>query len=300
MGALRTATWIAVDWGTSNLRVWAMAGAEVIARAQSAQGMGRMTRDEFGPTLEALMADLPVTHDTPAIACGMVGARQGWTEAPYRAIPCTPQDKTLIRVPGTSRPVHIIPGLKQPSPADVMRGEETQIAGFLALNPGWDGVICLPGTHSKWVHVSAGEVVSFQTFLTGELFALLADHSVLRHSLNGDETRDADFDAAVSETLSRPEKLAASLFAIRAGDLLNGTSGSANRARLSGALIGAELAAAKPYWLGQQIAIIGAATQSTLYARALQSQGAPATVTDADRMTLAGLTAAFRALKETI
>lgn len=298
MGPTQTATWIAVDWGTSNLRIWAMAGSEVLVRAQSPHGMGTLTRDQFGPTLEALIADWPITPDTPVIACGMVGARQGWAEAPYRTLPCTPHDSVLIRVENNSRPVHIIPGLKQPVPADVMRGEETQIAGFLALNPGWDGVICLPGTHSKWVHISAGEVISFQTFMTGEMFALLQDHSVLRHSLHGDGIDDAAFDAALDETLSRPEKLAAKLFAIRAGDLLDGTSGAINRARLSGALIGAELAAAKSYWLGQQIALIGAAAQSNLYARALQTQGAPATVADAERMTLAGLTAAFRAVKE--
>lgn len=299
MSAPQTANWIAVDWGTSNLRVWAIAGAEVLVKAQGPQGLSTLTRDQFGPTLEALMADWPITSDTPVIACGMVGARQGWAEAPYRTLPCTPHNSALIRVENTTRPVHIIPGLKQPSPPDVMRGEETQIAGFLALNPGWDGVICLPGTHSKWVHISAGEVISFQTFMTGEMFALLTDNSVLRHSLQGDGIDDAAFDDALDETLSRPEKLAAKLFSIRAGDLLNGTSGTTNRARLSGALIGAELAAAKPYWLGQQIALIGANAQSRLYARALQSQGVPATVTNAERMTLAGLTAAYRASKET-
>lgn len=299
MSAPQTANWIAVDWGTSNLRVWAMAGAEVLVKAQGPQGMSTLTRDQFGPTLEALMADWPITSDTPVIACGMVGARQGWAEAPYRTLPCTPHNNALIGVENTTRPVHIIPGLKQPSPPDVMRGEETQIAGFLALNPGWDGVICLPGTHSKWVHISAGEVISFQTFMTGEMFALLTDNSVLRHSLQGDGIDDAAFDDALEETLSRPEKLAAKLFSIRARDLLNGTSGTTNRALLSGALIGAELAAAKPYWLGQQIALIGASAQSSLYARALQTQGVPATITNAERMTLAGLTAAYRALKET-
>lgn len=299
MSVSKTANWIAVDWGTSNLRAWAMQGADVLDRGQSPQGMSALTRDQFAPTLETLIDGWPVTPNTPAIACGMLGARQGWAEAPYRTLPCTPLDAGLIAVPDSPRPVHIIPGLKQPTPPDVMRGEETQIAGFLALNPGWDGVICLPGTHTKWVQISAGEVISFQTFMTGELFALLTQHSVLRHSVQGDGMDDAAFDAGLADTLSRPEKLAARLFAIRAGDLLNGTSGTANRAHLSGALIGAELAAAKPYWLGQQIALIGADTQTNLYARALQSQGAPATLTDAERMTLAGLTAAFRTLKET-
>jgi 2-dehydro-3-deoxygalactonokinase len=82
--------------------------------------------------------------------------------------------------------VSILPGLKQAVPPDVMRGEETQIAGFLAAAPGFDGVLCLPGTHAKWVQISAEEVVSFRTFMTGELFDLLSTQSVLRHSIAGE------------------------------------------------------------------------------------------------------------------
>jgi 2-dehydro-3-deoxygalactonokinase len=186
--------------------------------------------------------------------------------------------------------------MKQASPPDVMRGEETQIAGFLALNTGWDGVICLPGTHTKWVHVSAGEVVSFQTALTGELFALLARHSTLRHSIAETGWDEDAFAAALDQARSRPERLAAALFALRADDLLNGCPPDTARARLSGLLIGADLAASRAYWLGQQVAVIGASETAAPYVRALQLQGVPATVADGDRMTLAGLTAAHRAL----
>ena len=80
--------------------------------------------------------------------------------------------------------VPVIGGPAPDKPADVMRGEETQIAGFFFENQGFDGVLCLPGTHSKWVQISAGEIVSFRTFMTGEIFALLADRSVLRHTLD--------------------------------------------------------------------------------------------------------------------
>ena len=107
--------------------------------------------------------------------------------------------------------------------ADVMRGEETQIAGFLRLNTGWDGVICLPGTHSKWVHVSAGEIISFRTFMTGELYGLLADASVLRHSVGGEDWDAAAFETALSDTIARPANLAAGLFRLRASHLLDGT-----------------------------------------------------------------------------
>lgn len=293
-----TPDWIALDWGTSNLRGWAMREGRAIATAQSPDGMGRLEQDGFEPALAALVTDWDVSADTPMIACGMVGSRQGWIEAPYRSVPCTALCDTTVKAPTQGFNLRILPGLRQKTPSDVMRGEETQIAGFLALNPEWDGVICLPGTHTKWAQISAGEVVSFQTYMTGEMFALLSQASVLRHSLAGEGFDEAAFDRALEEGLNRPEKLAARLFAIRADDLLIQTSPEANRARLSGLLIGAELAAAKPYWLGTDIAIIGADNLAAPYARALAAQGASATRTDAERMTLAGLTAAYQLQKE--
>lgn len=290
--------WIAVDWGTSSLRAWAVAGGSVVAKAASDDGMGKLASAEFAPTLATMMVDWATSPSTPIIACGMVGARQGWVEAPYRTVPCAPLDGSFARATGAGLTVQVIAGLKQPRPADVMRGEETQIAGFLARNPGWDGVLCLPGTHTKWAQISAGEVVSFQTFMTGEMFALLSDQSVLRHSVSTTDWDSAAFDAAVADALSTPERLAARLFSLRASDLLDGTTAQVSRAQLSGHLIGAELAAARPYWLGQQIAIVGGNTQATLYRDALATQGAPATLADATAMTLAGLTAAYRLFKE--
>ena len=294
-----TPDWIAVDWGTSNVRAWAMSGSGVVlAEATSDKGMGELTRDEFEPELIRTIGDWlhgPIT----IVACGMVGSRQGWVEAPYAAVPCPPLPEGFARpkVENADLQVHVIPGIKQADPADVMRGEETQIAGFLARNKNWDGVICLPGTHTKWVHVSADEVVSFQTFMTGELFATISENTVLRHSIASDGWDDDAFSNAIEEAMARPERLAGRLFSLRAEGLLNDLSGSAARARLSGLLIGAELAAAKPYWLGQQIAVIGAGGISKLYVDALAAQHAPATQVQANAITLAGLTAAYQRLK---
>lgn len=295
-----TADWIAVDWGTTHLRAWAMQGATPLANATSDAGMARLDRDEFEAALLSLVDPWLGSGRTPVIACGMVGAQQGWVEAPYQTVPAKPLAARSVQVQAadTRIAVHIIPGLCQTTPPDVMRGEETQIAGFLALNPGWDGVVCLPGTHTKWVQVSAGEVVSFQTFMTGELFGLLGQHSVLRHSIAADGWDESAFHDALDATLSRPETLAAKLFQLRANDLLQGLPAETARARLSGMLIGAELAAARAYWLGQQLALIGASETTQPYASALKRQGVPVTLTDASRMTLAGLTAAYRIVKE--
>ena len=285
--------WIAVDWGTSHLRAWLMArDGSILDRRSSDDGMGGLARDGFEPALCALVgAALPA----PVLACGMVGSRQGWAAAPYAAVPCAPPT-IHAAVAVRDADVRILPGVKQDSPADVMRGEETQIAGFLARNPGFDGVICLPGTHTKWAHVSAGEIVSFRTAMTGEMFALLSGHSVLRHSMGQGWDADA-FATGVDQTLSRPESLAASLFSLRAEGLLADLPGDAARARLSGLLIGAELAAMRPYWLGQAVALVGAEALSAAYATALKAQGVPTQMADAEDMTLAGLTAAYAQLQ---
>ncbi|WP_172296423.1 2-dehydro-3-deoxygalactonokinase [Pseudoruegeria sp. HB172150] len=293
-----TADWIAVDWGTSNLRAWAMEQhGTVLDHAVADTGMSGLAPDSFEPALLALVEGWLGEGRTPVIACGMVGAKQGWAEAPYRAAPCPATSAALV--PALSHDarldVRIIPGVKQSNPPDVMRGEETQIAGYLAQNPEFDGILCLPGTHTKWVHVSAGEIVSFRSYMTGEIFALLSKQSVLRHSTATSGWDDDAFAEAVADTLSRPESLAGRAFAIRADNLLNGTPAQTGRARLSGLLIGAELADARPYWLGQPVTLIGASELTGIYAAALSVQGVLPEVAEGDPMTLSGLLAAFAA-----
>ncbi len=292
--------WIAVDWGTSHLRAWAMQGERVIAQAASQDGMSRTAGGDFQAALLALIDDWLPGKPVDVIACGMVGARQGWVEAPYSAVPSEPIPVVPFRVPNTDPRIRafVVPGLKQNSPPDVMRGEETQIAGFLSAHQNWDGVICLPGTHTKWAQISAGEVVSFRTFMTGEMFDLLCGQSVLRHSID-DGWDEASFIDAVADTLSKPEQLAARLFGLRAADLLHGQNKNIAHASLSGFLIGAELAASRPYWLGQQLAVIGSESLTKAYATALQQQGALVETVDATARTLAGLAQARTLTRQT-
>ncbi|MBY6154567.1 2-dehydro-3-deoxygalactonokinase [Vannielia litorea] len=294
-----TASWIAADWGTSNLRLWAIGPeGEVIGRESSSAGMGTLTPEGYEPALLALAEKYLGDGPTDVLVCGMAGAKQGWVEAPYASTPCKPSGLAPVSAP-TNDPrlrVRILPGVSQQDPADVMRGEETQVAGFLAGNPDFDGILCLPGTHSKWVHVSAGEIVSFRTFMTGELFSLLSSQSVLRHSLHGEGWDDSAFTEAASEAMSRPERLASSLFSLRAASLLTGLAPGTARARLSGMLIGLELAAARPYWLGQRVALIGGPLLTEPYAKALAAQGLAPETHDGDNLALAGLTAARMAL----
>ncbi|WP_127902902.1 2-dehydro-3-deoxygalactonokinase [Solirhodobacter olei] len=304
MSARIEAEWIAVDWGTTNLRAWAMgAGGETLALASSDEGMGRLNRAGYEPALLRLIQTwLAPSRATPVVVCGMAGSRQGWIEAPYRPVPCAPVDGQGLTPVPTADPrlsVHIIPGLCQRDPADVMRGEETQIAGFMAETPGFEGVLCLPGTHTKWVRLKAGRVTAFQTFLTGELFSLLSRHSVLSHLMAGEGWDQQAFETALDAALAAPERTSASLFSLRAEALLEGLAPAAARARLSATLIGAELAAARPFWQDQALAVVGAAAVARAYASALTGQGRPVLTTSGDSAALAGLAMARALMKET-
>ena len=293
------ADWIAVDWGTSNVRAWAMRGDAAVAEAGSDKGMGGLAADQVEAALQELIEPWLGAGRMTVVACGMVGARQGWIEAPYLSVPCAPVGGRVAR-PEVSDPrldVVILPGLSQAEPADVMRGEETQIAGLLADAPDFDGILCLPGTHTKWVQLSAGEVVSFRTLMTGELFGLFSKQSVLRHAMDDDWDADA-FADAVRDGMGHPQALASRFFSLRAESLLGTPPAGSAKARLSGFLIGAELAAARPYWLGQRVALLGDAKLERLYATALEAEGVLPETADVARATLAGLTAAHNRLRE--
>ena len=290
-------TWIAADWGTSRLRVWAMGkDQEVLADAASDKGMNSLKGDEFESALLELIGQwLCDRRCTTVIACGMVGARQGWAEPEYASVPCPPLSANRLTQAPAKDPrlkVLIIPGLSQLQPADVMRGEETQIAGFMAEHPDFVGTICLPGTHSKWVSVAGGTVHAFKTYMTGELFALLEQQSILRHSLTGPGSDDNVFEKTFEEIMSDASATAAGLFSIRAADLLEGVPPSVSRARLSAGLIAAELTAARPYWTDSKVVILGSPALAGSYGRALEVAGADVEIVDGTVLTLRGLIAA--------
>lgn len=294
--------WIAVDWGTTRLRVWAMSGLRPVAARSSDKGMGGLTPDAFEPALLELIADwLPDAGRMPVIACGMVGARTGWAEADYRAVPCTPLDPhraTRPPVRDARLDMRILPGLSQPQPADVMRGEETQIAGFLAARPDFDGTLCLPGTHCKWVRIQGGQVLGFQTFMTGELFSLISGQSVLRLTLAGAQPDPQAFVQAATQAMADPHAAPSQLFALRAGALLHASPPQQAAGRLSGLLIGAELGAAREFWHNRTSIIIGAPELAALYETPLRAAGADARRMDGAELVLSGLTAAQLALQE--
>jgi len=291
---------VAIDWGTSSFRLWVLDERDtVLAESRGPYGMGSLGPGDYAGVLDGELARLGVGERVPVVVSGMAGAAQGWFEAPY--LPLETDLGRLgahaVRVDGLEREVHILPGLRQDEPANVMRGEETQIAGFLADTPGFDGTLCLPGTHTKWVRLERGVVREFTTVMTGEQFALLSAHSVLRHSLAAEGWDEEAFATAVGEMRDEPLRLASALFELRAEGLLHARPGALARARLSGLLIGFELAAVSDYWSASEPCLIGDATLCARYRVALALRDRPASVRDATTLTVAGLAAARRSLE---
>ncbi|MCH9853634.1 MAG: 2-dehydro-3-deoxygalactonokinase [Alphaproteobacteria bacterium] len=294
--------WIAVDWGTSHLRIWGMNDAMndscvTIAEKFSTQGMKNLEPNQFetillehiGEWLDGCDSDSAM----PVIACGMAGARQGWVEAPYDKVPCLPAQNTITISSNDARiKMHVIAGLCQDNPPDVMRGEETMILGYISQQQEKKHLLCLPGTHSKWAVIDNGEVSSFQTSMSGELFALLSTQSVLRHNLG--QWDDDCFIKSISATLANPEKTNIRLFNIRALNLLyNDNHGIAY---LSGAIIGLELAGMKPLWQENAVTIIGDNTLAGYYKMALESQNVSVQMIDGSMLVRAGLHQIYRKL----
>lgn len=290
---LNAADWIAADWRADRLRVW-VCGADYVTVLADGAGSDGLEPAQFENRLLALIEPhLKEGTVTTVICCGTAGGQNGWALAPYTPVPCTPPTGTAAhRITGTDPriAVYLLPGLSQTRPPDMMRADETRIAGFIAAYPEWDGVLCLTGPQTRWVHISAGEVVSFRTFITGEMFDLLGG--------DADPALDEDaFAEAVSDAMSRSERVAATLFSLRAEVELNDMPHGTVQARLSGLLIGMELAAARSYWLGQNIALIGEGGLNVRYAAALKLQGVPVQVEGADEMTLRGLVRAHATLE---
>ena len=238
----------------------------------------------------------------------MIGSRQGWREAAYVPCPTTPAALAgaITRfTTANGRPIAIVPGLRLVVPArdgDVMRGEETQMIGLIDREPGFSGTAILPGTHSKWVRIENGVIVDFQSFITGELFALLSQKSFLRHSVAeaaGDLSVAPDFALGVRRTAKDGLPFLGALFSVRARQLLAGVRSADNLAYLSGLLIGGEIAAARtmrPLEPATPVRIVGSRSLARAYHAALQSLGFETVALDGDALVLDGLVHLARGL----
>ena len=297
-----TNAWMAVDWGTSNLRAWAIgADGAVLGAANSDKGMGKLAPSEFPAALTGVAADLPLpSGNIDVVVCGMAGARQGWLEAPYLEAPTDLSGLGAGAVhpamPDPRLSVAILPGVCQRQGGEnVMRGEETQLLGLATLAPHYQGLVCMPGTHSKWALLDGTRIAHFSTAMTGEMFELLKTHSVLRHSLGGDldgAGRGEGFRIGAAEGLEAPDDLLGRLFRVRAGSLLSARQPDWCAGYLSGLLIGTEIAANRNQIGTDPVPLIGSAGLCALYAQVLEMAGARGRLVDSTEVVLAGLKAA--------
>jgi 2-dehydro-3-deoxygalactonokinase len=286
---------VAVDWGTSSFRGWLMSReGEVLAESRGSEGMLHCSGTGFAPVLRDHLARLGAVEAIPVLICGMAGARQGWVEAPYLKTP-TRLDalhEGAIRIE-TAGEIRILPGVAQARPdrPDVMRGEETQLLG--AIEPDFTGLVCIPGTHSKWVRIESGNLIEFSTYMTGELFSVMSRHSILTHAVDTGGALPPDsepFRDGVATAQAAPTGLTASLFRLRAAQLLGFEQRSDGAARLSGLLIGAEIAdAARQYGALRAVRLIGTGSLGELYVVALRAAGFDVRVIDAEQASRRGL-----------
>jgi 2-dehydro-3-deoxygalactonokinase len=297
---------VALDWGTSSLRVARLdAQGQVLEERSSAQGILNVPPGGFPAVFERAVEGWDLPHGTLCLAGGMVGSRQGWREAPYCACPAGPGDLAgqLAWVPDAPLGVRlgIAPGLRTEAleTPDVLRGEEVQVFGALDLLGMQDGLFVLPGTHSKWVRVQGGRIMDFATYMTGEVYAALRRHTILARTMPEDDGA-LDGPALLRGVLHalRSDSLLHSAFSARTLALFSRLAPESLPSYLSGLVIGEELRAQRLQNSQAELVLVGAPALTHRYQLALRTLGLRA-ATVAAQATWRGLWALALSLEGT-
>ncbi len=271
---LRSASLVAVDWGTSSLRGALLdTDGKVIEEKSAARGILTVPAGGFQAIFDGLFGDWMQPTGARCLISGMAGSKQGWVEAPYCACPAGLDDIAAKIIPIASH-VAMVPGLSNDDAGvpDVMRGEEVQIFGAIALTGIRDGLFVLPGTHNKWVRVADGRVAGFRTFMTGEFYALLGTHSILARTVDTSAPLD---EAAFRQGLGQSHNgrgLLHNAFGARTLALFDRMKAGPLASYLSGLLIGQELQAQSLPTDGR-VVLIGSPQLTQRYALALDAEG---------------------------
>jgi len=279
---------IAVDWGTTNRRAYVVDGSgKPGAEFEDSKGVLSVSKDGFPAAVAEIREKL---GDKPLLMAGMVGSNRGWMEAPYVHAPAGLDElaKSLVW-PGEREA--IVPGICYlgNGRADVMRGEEVQLLGAIATGDiDQNALVCHPGTHNKWTLVHRGQITSFQTVMTGEVFSLLKQHSILSDLLQGDVTPNDSFRAGARHGWANDDLLA-ELFSVRARILLKDGAPEDSASYASGLLIGNDvrIGLATPY--AAQVIVMGRPELTCLYAAAIREAGREAVELDGERSFVAGI-----------
>jgi len=283
-------TLIAVDWGTSSLRGARLSDeGRVLEERSAARGILSVPAGGFPRVFDELFGDWMQTPGARCLISGMAGSRQGWIEAPYCACPAGLQEVAARIIPVDGDRVRMVPGLsaEHDGVPDVMRGEEVQILGAMALTGLRDGLFVLPGTHNKWATVVQGRIVGFRTFMTGEFYALLSQHSILARTIDVAAPLD---EAAFLQGVARAgngQGVLHNAFGARTLALFERMPQTELASYLSGVLIGDEMRTASLRASGE-VVLIGTPALTQRYALALHADGATTRTLGAEA-TWAGL-----------
>ena len=284
---------IAIDWGTSSLR-GALLDPEgkVLEEQNHSRGILTVPPGEFASVFDSLFGEWMRPRGSRCLISGMAGSKQGWIEAPYCTCPAGRAEvgKKIVDIESNAeRTISMVPGLSDEHDGvpDVMRGEEVQIFGAMALTGRDEGIFVLPGTHNKWVIVRKGRVAGFRTFMTGEFYALLSQHSILARMLDVTAPLDeASFLQGVTQT-DNGQGLLHNAFGARSLPLFDRMPKAEVASYLSGLLIGEELRTQSLHGVGE-VVLIGMPALTDRYALALRTIGV-ATHTLGAEATWAGL-----------
>lgn len=282
-----TEGFIAVDWGTTNRRAYLLDGSgSCTDEFEDGRGILSVAAGDFPTAVAEVRSRL---GDKSLLLGGMVGSNRGWIEAPYVACPAGLEEISGALVWAGDREA-IIPGVSYlgEGRADVMRGEEVQLLGAVAsgLVPR-DCLVCHPGTHNKWVLLSGGKIISFRTVMTGEIFSLLKEHSILADLLQRDVAPQPAFFAGAGHGLVRDD-IASELFAIRARVLLGQSPKDDAAAFTSGLLIGADVRIGLGDGDWSEVIVMGRPELTSLYAVVLREAGVDCVEMDGEQCFLAG------------
>lgn len=292
---------IVVDWGTTNLRVFACSSdGTILNRAQSTQGIKTVPAGSYPEVLASMIKKLGMSSNLPIFVCGMAGAKGGWLEAPYCQAPLALEDLAdhLTPLPDGLNG-YLLPGAKAASAdgtSDVMRGEEIQVFGGMSRLGIRDAVLCLPGTHSKWVRVRDGQIVGFATFMTGELFQALS-HTIL--ACDTDAAHDPEaFGIGLEASVDADYGLLHRLFSARTQVLDAVLEPGQVSAYVSGLLLGHELAESASFREpGDAVVLIGAETLCHRYREALAHFDTECILLESSDTACAGVAALCRLLQ---
>ena len=282
-----TASLVAVDWGTSNRRVFTLAADGSVLDRQS-DDHGILNCSDFRGEVAAIRA---TAGDVPVLMAGMVGSNRGWVEVPYVAAPAGLAE-IAAGIKWVEPGVGIVPGVAyhEGLAADVMRGEEVQIVGALALGLIGDGLAAHPGTHGKWIEIVDAQIARFRTVMTGDIFAALKAKSILSDLLVHEAGTGDAFVAGVDHGLAQTD-LTAELFTVRARVLLGAAVAADAASYVSGLLIGSEVRTGLGRLRADIVPLIGAPELTERFAVALARASRTAKIVDGEAAFIAGIRA---------